>query len=212
MIKAVIFDKDGVIHQSLDGIIKARHNYLKKYNIDDLNLVKKSMHSPRDFVRLINKRYKAGISKKDFDMKTRKEIAEYIKDVGVNKGLLEFLKELSDNNIKFAIASNNCMEYIIYDLKNMNVLDLFPVIISTDDVKNHKPHPEMFLKAAEKLGIDPKDCVGIEDAVKGIYAINNAGMKSIAFVTKYTSEENFKDANLIISSFDELNLEKINKL
>ena len=211
MIKAVIFDKDGVIHKSLDGVIKARDNYLKKYNINNLNLIKESMLSQRDFVRLINKKYKAKINRHDFDVNTRKEIVQYIKDIGVNDGLLNFIKELKDNNIKIAIASNNCKEYIIEDLNNLKIFNLFDIIVSTDDVKNHKPHPEMFLKAAELLDVSPEECVGIEDSPKGIQAINNAGMKSIGFITKYTAEVDFKDANIIISSFNKLNLQKINK-
>jgi beta-phosphoglucomutase len=87
----------------------------------------------------------------------------------------------------------------------LDITDLFEVIITAEDVEKHKPNPELFLKAAEKLGVNPKECVVIEDAVNGIQAANSAKMFSIALLTKFHNRRSeFKEADKIISNLEEL--------
>ena len=85
------------------------------------------------------------------------------------------------------------------------------VYVNGSDVKNKKPHPELFLVAAERMGIQPVNCVVIEDAPNGVQAAKAAGAKCIA-VTNSTNAENLTEADLVCDSLEQLNLEIIKNL
>ena len=83
-------------------------------------------------------------------------------------------------------------------LDNLNLRSYFPVIIGPEDVVESKPHPEVFLKAAAKLGVSPEECIVFEDAPKGIEAARRAGMKSVGITPFHTAEE-LKNDSLIFT-------------
>jgi beta-phosphoglucomutase-like phosphatase (HAD superfamily) len=85
------------------------------------------------------------------------------------------------------------------------------VYINGDHVKNKKPDPELFLLAAERIGIEPADCVVIEDAPNGVQAAKAAGTKCIA-VTNSTNAKNLCEADLVCDSLEKINLEVIKML
>jgi len=85
------------------------------------------------------------------------------------------------------------------------------VYINGNDVKHKKPDPELFLIAAERIGIEPAHCVVIEDAPNGVQAAKAAGAKCIA-VTNSTSATNLQEADLVYNSLEQINLETITRL
>jgi len=95
------------------------------------------------------------------------------------KGAEELIGFLKQNNIKIALASGSSTESINHHLKAVGATDIFDAIIGGHDVQNGKPAPDIFLLAAEKLGVPPKTCFVLEDSVNGIKAGVAAGMKSI---------------------------------
>ena len=130
-----------------------------------------------------------------------------------NDYLLNLVKKLKDNNIKIAVATSSTKDRAIQLLKLVDFFDKIDILITAEDINLHKPNPEMFLKAAEELEVNPKNCIVIEDAVTGIQAANAANMKSIAFVTSYHTKEEFQDiADLIINDFSEINYKNITHL
>ena len=105
-------------------------------------------------------------------------------------------------------------------LKKAKVRGMFTAVVSADDVKNGKPHPESFLTALKVLNqfrlvnspeIQPGECLVIEDSYRGVAAAKTAGMKAAAVTTSYSPEE-LKDANLIIESLVGLEVEKLERL
>jgi beta-phosphoglucomutase len=93
-------------------------------------------------------------------------------------GIPELLAFLKKEKIPVALGSASKNARLI--LENLKLLDDFDAIVDGNDVSTAKPDPEVFLIAAERLGIDPKDCIVIEDAFAGVQAANSAGMTSIA--------------------------------
>ena len=85
------------------------------------------------------------------------------------------------------------------------------VYITGSDVKNKKPNPELFLLAAERMGVESANCVVIEDAPNGVQAAQAAGAKCIA-VTNSTNAANLSQADLVCDSLEQINLETIVKL
>ncbi len=88
----------------------------------------------------------------------------------------------------------------------------FKAIANGSEVENLKPHPEVLLLAAERMGVNPEVCVVIEDAPKGIVAAKNAGMKGIAIPTEDTESGDFSEADLVLKSLNDVTIELIRDL
>ncbi|MGC8863329.1 MAG: HAD family hydrolase, partial [Armatimonadota bacterium] len=88
----------------------------------------------------------------------------------------------------------------------------FDVIVTKDDAGVEKPDPRPYLIAAERLGVDPKRCVAIEDSPRGVIAAARAGMKCIAVPTASTANGDFSLATLIVRSLAEIDLDTLRSL
>ena len=106
---------------------------------------------------------------------------EYIKKNGVpiKEGVNELIDYLKENDYKIALATSSDREKAEYLLELVKIKDKFDYIICGNDIVNSKPNPEIFLKAAENLKVEPKECIVIEDSKFGVKAAVNAGMKAI---------------------------------
>jgi len=127
-------------------------------------------------------------------------------------GVLELITEsMQSDDFKTAIATSSTYQ------KSKAVLDSakipYPqmVYVNGSDVKNKKPHPELFLTAADKLGIEPGNCVVIEDAPNGVQAAKSAGAKCLA-VTNSTPAEKLAQADRICDSLADISLDDLRKL
>ncbi|MEZ4803567.1 MAG: beta-phosphoglucomutase [Gelidibacter sp.] len=120
----------------------------------------------------------------------------------VNK-VLDYLLE-NHQHVALGSASKNARMI----LKKVNILEKFKVIVDGNDVSKAKPNPEVFLKAAEKLHCDPKNCIVFEDSVAGVKAANIASMVSIGI----GDNETLKEANYIFKDFTEISTDFLNEL
>jgi HAD superfamily hydrolase (TIGR01509 family) len=124
-------------------------------------------------------------------------------------GVLQLMeKAIAAEDFRVAIATSGTLEKSSAVLKAAKVPYQKVVYINGDDVKNKKPDPELFLLAAAGIGIDPANCVVIEDAPNGIQAAKAAGAKCIA-VTNSTSADKLQQADLICESLEQIDLETI---
>ncbi len=108
----------------------------------------------------------------------RKYIIENGK-VTYKKGAEELISFLKENGIKIALASGSSHKTIEHHLSEVGATDIFEAVVGGKDVENGKPAPDIFLLAAEKLGVKPAECFVIEDSENGIRAGYAAGMKCI---------------------------------
>ena len=127
-------------------------------------------------------------------------------------GVLELMdKAMKEKNFRLAIATSGTLEKSRAVLEAAKVPYRKMVYINGDHVKNKKPDPELFLLAAERMGIEPADCVVIEDAPNGVQAAKAAGAKCIA-VTNSTNAEKLCEADLVCDSLEKINLDVIKML
>jgi beta-phosphoglucomutase family hydrolase len=87
--------------------------------------------------------------------------------------------EAEYGRIPFAVVSGSSRESVVSSLTTLGLLDKFDTIVAAEDYQNPKPAPDAFLKAAEKLGVAPKDCLVFEDTALGIQAATAAGMATV---------------------------------
>ena len=107
---------------------------------------------------------------------------EYIKKMEclLKEGVNELIDYLKENDYKIALATSSDREKAEYLLELVKIKDKFDYIICGNDIVNSKPNPEIFLKAAENLKVEPKECIVIEDSKFGVKSqLVNAGMKAI---------------------------------
>lgn len=99
------------------------------------------------------------------------------------KGVKKILKKLKKRGIKMCVASGNRLEFIKKLLREAGIYHYFKFIVTNKDVKRSKPAPDIFLAAAKKMGLRPRECAVFEDAVNGVLAARKGGMRCIALTT-----------------------------
>ncbi len=112
-------------------------------------------------------------------------------------GVKQLLKNLRDNNIPYAVCSNSGADNLLYKLKKTGLYDDFvPYIFSRSHVDNPKPAPDIYEHAAKIFGVDPKDCLVVEDSMTGTMAGVAAGMNVIGFVGEAHRDDS--EADLLV--------------
>ncbi len=131
---------------------------------------------------------------------------EFLKtNIPLISGAKETIAELS-KTYKLGLVSSSSREFVHTILKSTDLEKHFSTVITAEDVKREKPAPDGFLLAAKRLQADPKECVAIEDAEKGVIAAKDAGMKVIAIPNGKTSDNDFGRADLILENIKSLTL------
>lgn len=210
MIRAAIFDLDGTLIDAFAGHLWAYAEAAKKLNMPKMTREVFAKYYGQSGTEIIRQ-----FLKKPFVDKEVEELArvkrEFFSSGGNNfvvalPGAVDMVSEFETRKIPTAVASSARRVEIEMMLRKIGVISKIQKIVSADDVKNSKPHPEIFLKAADKLKIPPKDCVVFEDSPWGVMAAKAAGMKCIAVATGTTSKEDLKKLgpNLVIGSMEEL--------
>jgi beta-phosphoglucomutase len=209
MIEAVIFDMDGVLTET------SKQHYLAwKQLAEDLGfeITDKINEDLKGISRLesLDIVLRAGNMVDKFTDCEKNQLAdrknliyqslikEFTKE-NLSVGALELLIALKNSNIKIALASVSKNAQFL--LEAMEIRDYFDVVVNPSEVKNGKPAPDIFLMAAQKLGVEPRNCVGIEDAYAGVEAIKSAGMKPIGIGNK----EILNNCDIVYKNLGEIN-------
>lgn len=127
------------------------------------------------------------------------------------EGALELLESFHGRT-KIALASSSYRDAIDGVLTGLGIEHYFEVIVSGLDVAQVKPAPDIFLKAARDLGVEPSQCLVLEDAEKGVTAAHLAGMRCIAVPNRHTRHHDFSKATKICSSLKEITVDLLRSL
>lgn len=192
-IKGVIFDMDGTLIDSMWVWEEVDVDYVKRYQLvepegfyeaiegmsftDVAKYYKKTFPQIRDSVEQI----KADWMEMGYRL--------YRDEVELKSGVKEFLEELKKRGIKIGIATSNDRDMTEMVLEARGILQEFDAICTSDEVKIGKPAPDVYLKAAEDLGVDPKDCLIFEDVPAGLMAGKSAGMQTCAVADKFSEDQ-----------------------
>ncbi len=209
-IKAMIFDLDGTLVDSMWIWKDIDINYLKQYqltlpedlqkNIEGLSFTETAAY----FKEYFNLEDSIEKIKNDWN-----ELAMdlYCTKVPLKRNALNLLKYGKKNNIKMGIASSNSKELVTSVLKALQIDHYFDVVVTSCEAKKGKPEPDVYLLAAKKLNIPTEHCLVFEDIIAGIMAGRRASMKVCAVEDAYsnhTKHEKIKLADYYISDFSEV--------
>jgi beta-phosphoglucomutase family hydrolase len=155
------------------------------------------------------------VSQEEFDRITEEKQENYRRRVASNikpmPGAIELIKSLRKHGIKTAIASSAPPENVDIIIRGLGIEDCFQAFARGTEVAEGKPSPLVFLLAAEKLGVKPEKCVVIEDAIAGVAAAKNAGMKCIA-VTNSHPRDKLNQADLVVDTLEDVSISDLEKL
>jgi len=126
-------------------------------------------------------------------------------------GVRPLLKSLRDHGIKCAVGSSTPLLNITTALNLLGLRDSFDAIVAAEDVTRGKPDPQVFLVAAQKIGMPPYRCVVFEDALAGIDAGRKAGMKVVAVATT-NPPDRLTLAHRIVQRLDEISVDALERL
>lgn len=209
--KGFLFDLNGTMVDDMKFHVTAWTGILN----DDLKAgldyegVKKQMYGKNSelLIRVFGEGRFTDIEMNDIGMEKEKRYQKaYLPELRLINGLPALLDEAQAEGIKMAIGSAAIPFNIDFVLDNLQLRDYFEIVVSADDVELSKPHPETYLKCAELLELEPKECLVFEDAPKGVEAAENAGMKAVVLTTLHSKEEFSQYGNVLafINDYTEL--------
>lgn len=203
MLKAVLFDMDGVLVDSEEFICKAAIEMFREKGL---------IVQPEDFIPFVGtgeNRYIGGVAEKyNFHVdiqEVKKRTYEIYGTIVRNKlkplpGVKEFINSCKDRNLKIAVATSADEVKMRINLREIGLpVETFDVTVNGLQIERKKPYPDIYLKAAELLGVPPENCLVVEDAPSGIKAARAAGMKCLAVMSSF-SEKELKDADWIVKN------------
>ena len=178
-----IFDHDGTLslsmHVHFDGWIesfkKNGGNFIFTREIAQ-SYAGVGMH---DTVRILNQRFGCDMDPEKVVTDQEAYFFNHIERVKPYDPVINFARECKAKGKPISVASGGVKKTVIATMNAIGITDLFETIVTQDDVKNSKPSPDLFLLAAEEMGVDPTRCLVFEDSQLGIEAAKNAGMKSV---------------------------------
>ncbi len=219
MIKAVIFDKDGVLMLTEEIYFRAFRDTVKKYGGNKEFTWEDHYHyigtPTSETFFAVREKYGLTVSFDEFVETYRRGYRKIIEEEGLKSptGVKELLDSLKKENIPFAIGTGGGAKSTELTLRKAGLFEYFNIFVTADDVANGKPDPETFFLAAKKLGVKPDDCVVIGDAINDVLAAKSAGMKMIAITDKsYIEDPNLASPDLEVKEFKEITIEMIKSL
>ena len=221
LLSAVLFDVDGTISETEDFHRKSFNEAFKEFNLD-------WFWDEAIYKELINigdgkERIEYHIKRAWPEMLEYKNLTKYINsihkvkneifkdfimdsDITFRPGVLRLINELRENNIRIAIVSSTTQDDLLTLFKNglnMDPTSTFDLIAHGGCTENKRPSPEIYEWILEKLRIAPQSCVAIEDSLRGLRSAVNANINVLVTPSLYTKNENFEEANIVVSSLGE---------
>lgn len=220
MIKAVIFDFDGVIINSEPLWVEAERNVFRTVGVELTHEMCRQTTglNTQDTIQYWYNAYK-WTGKSSFQL--YKEIMESMQSLiferaDLQDGYLDVLQFFVDRKLPVAVASSSPLKLITTALKKFHLFEFYKIISSSENEEYGKPHPALYLGAAKKLGIEPSTCLAFEDSFNGAIAAKAARMKLIAVPDSHdyqTTRFDFADLKLnSLKDFKEKHFEHLNSL
>jgi len=210
-LKAVIFDLDGVIADTARFHYQAWKKLASEIGINltyefNENLKGVGRMESLDLILALTEKDYSNEEKIGLANKKNRYYLEFVSRMTPSDllpGVVKCFEVIKDNNIKIVLASasKNSLDVI----KRLEIKNYFDYVVSSKDILNSKPNPEIFIKAAKGIKVATKNCVGVEDSIAGILAINACNMFSVGI----GNNKNLYPADICMKNLTEFDIEEI---
>ena len=209
MLKAVIFDMDGVLVDSEPLHYEVNRKTMQEHFDKDLDYEYYKQYIGSTVMAMWNKIIR-DFAIEGYTAKELFDLSEEIKERIVSKegypevkGAADFVKAISAK-YKLAVASSSALVNIERNVERLGIATEFDKLVTGLSVPNPKPAPDIFLKAAAELGVKPSECLVIEDSCNGVRAANASGMACIGFINPSSGDQDLSVADYLFESFENI--------
>jgi beta-phosphoglucomutase len=210
MQRGVIFDMDGVL---VDSGAAHRESWEQIAAEIDKPITRDAFdrtfgRSSRDIIRIL---FGVEAPERIIALDDRKEAiyrAIVTRSMPAMPGAADLVRELHGAGFRLAIGSSGPPENIALVVQALGIESMIAAIVTGFDVQRGKPDPEVFLLAAQRLGVGPRGCLVVEDAPSGIEAAHHGGMKVIAITSSHPRND-LASADLIVDALTEVSAERV---
>jgi HAD superfamily hydrolase (TIGR01509 family) len=211
MIRAVIFDLDGTLvnsiplHMKVEFVLMRHHGF--QVTTDELRELNGTT-SEYMFKTFVEK-YKLAVTAEVLVQEKEALLASLFdsEPPAAMPGALTIIHECSDAGLKIAVASSSSRSYVMAVIRRLGIESMLNAVLTTEDAMHSKPDPDIFLKAAEMLEVEPSECVVVEDAKHGVTAAKRAGMRSVGYQS--APDMDLSEADLIIDDYRKTDINEL---
>lgn len=209
--KALIFDMDGTMVDNMMVHHRAwqQQLHIQGYNYSLSEIIEQFHGKNLDIIeRIFGDKYTPEERLRFSNDKEAKYREMYRPDLKLIDGLQQLLATAFEHEIPIGIGTAAQYANVNLVLDTLNIRNYFSAIVADVDVENGKPDPEVFLKAAEKMGAYPEHCLVFEDSPVGAKTAENAGMKAIIITSTHKPHEfsNFSNVVKCINNYEEIDI------
>ena len=208
MLKAIIFDMDGVIIDSEPQHARAALQVFEQNGVHtDLDYCNSFIGSTTKHMAEVSiKKFHMNITVEELLEQNNRAKAELAAKEGYIPipGIQELLEELHRHNIQLAIASSSSNREIEHVVKSLGIQKYFDKLVSGTQTERPKPAPDIFQMTLKKLGISPKEALVIEDSQNGTEAAVAAGIAAVGYLNPHSGSQSLSNASVIVSSLEGL--------
>ncbi|WP_250436556.1 HAD family hydrolase [Hanstruepera flava] len=217
MLKAVIFDMDGVIVDTEPLHHKAYFNMFENVKIDVSEELYQSFtgQSTMNICKYLCHHFNLNKLPEELVQIKRKAFTHLFfndPDLQLIDGVRDLIEDYYNNNLTLILASSASMFTIDNVFSRFELNPFFKAKLSGADLKASKPHPEIFINATEASGYKKENCIVIEDSTNGIKAAHSAGIYCVGYKSLHSKNQNYSLANKVISDFKEIDYPNASKL
>ena len=180
-IKAIIFDKDGTLHDTEKVYLQAWKAAAEEFNVPDIeNTVRDCTGTTIPWIAEYWAKKYPDIPFEDYLPRRQHYYFGILeKGVPVKEGAYEVPAYLKAQGYKIGMATSTPWDTVKDHLERTDMAKYFDTIVTGDMIEHGKPAPDIYLLAAQRLGVDPADCIGVEDSMSGVRSIHAAGMRPV---------------------------------
>jgi len=212
VIRALIFDFDGLILETEGPIFRAWQEIFASHGVD-LTLetwgavIGTSDHTPPAV--MLEQRLGKSLDHASLNAQQKARESELIAMQAVRPGVEQYLKDARRLGLKIGLASSSSCRWVVGHLERLGLHAYFDVICARDDVRQTKPDPELYVRALQALEVSGEEAIAIEDSPNGVLAAKRAGLYCVAVPNELTQRLPLDHADLRIQSLEAMPLEAL---
>lgn len=208
--RGFVFDVDGTIVDNMSFHVRAFDVFTERHGIPPLTKEKRARLDGQRNREILPILFERPLSDEEI-LRLAEEKESLYRELSRGRlaplrGLLELLDAADRRGIRVALATSAPEKNVHHTLSELGLFERLTAVVRSDTVPRGKPFPDVFLAAAERLGVPPAECLGFEDAPAGIRAVRAAGMRCVAVTTNFTAAElaaHDAEADHVVADFEE---------
>ncbi len=204
MIRALVFDFDGLIVETEEPIFRAWQRIYREHGqelpLELWVMIIGTASGPFDPIQYLEKQVGRPLDRQRFDDLERRYYEETTAMQRLMPGVAQYLQDARRLSLGVGIASSSRRAWVVQHLKRFAIADAFDAIVCREDVTRTKPDPQLYLEAVKRLTVRPGEALALEDSTNGIAAAKAAGLHCVAVPTVMTAGLDLSGADLRIPS------------